>query len=200
MPRTKEQNELIKQQREHQILLSALYLFSYKGYDAVTLDELSDAANCSHGLIYHYYPSKQHLYDALIEKIVNPMIAKLVSNFDYKQKAKFVMIDIMDSYLRALKSSNDEYAWAINLILNVRLQSDFNQMLAAKEASNKIYQFMYETIERGKKEGDFRENRDSKEQIISLVAVMKGLSYTRMRTGYRKFICPNVDILMGMLY
>ena len=200
MPRTKEQNELIKQQREHQILLSALYLFSYKGYDAVTLDELSDAANCSHGLIYHYYPSKQHLYDALIEKIVNPMIAKLVSNFDYKQKAKFVMIDILDSYLRALKSSNDEFAWAINLILNVRLQSDFNQMLAAKEASNKIYQFMYETIERGKKEGDFRENRDSKEQIISLVAVMKGLSYTRMRTGYRKFICPNVDILMGMLY
>ena len=200
MPRTKEQNELIKQQREHQILLSALYLFSYKGYDAVTLDELSDSANCSHGLIYHYYPSKQHLYDALIEKIVNPMIAKLVSNFDYKQKAKFVMIDILDSYLRALKSSNDEFAWAINLILNVRLQSDFNQMLAAKEASNKIYQFMYETIERGKKEGDFRENRDSKELIISLVAVMKGLSYTRMRTGYRKFICPNVDILMGMLY
>lgn len=200
MPRTKEQNELIKQERDHQILLSALYLFSYKGYGGVTLDEICEAANCSHGLIYHYYSSKQNLYDALIDKIVNPMIVKLCSNFNRNQKAKFVMIDILDSYLKALKSSNDEYAWAINLILNVRLQSDFNQMLAAKQASNKIYQFMFDTIERGKNEGDFNKNRDSREQIISLVAIMKGLSYTRMRTGYRKFICPNVDILMGMLY
>ena len=102
--------------------------------------------------------------------------------------------------MKALKSPNDEYAWAINLILNVRLESEYKFMSAVKETSERIYQFMFNTIERGKTEGDFNKNRDSREQVISIVSIMKGLSYTRMRVGYRKFICPDVDILMGMLY
>lgn len=200
MPRTKEQNELIKRQRDSQILNSALYLFSMKGFDGVTLDELSIASNCSHGLIYHYYSDKKELYNAVIKKVIKPMIDNLVLHFDYSQSAKQVMIDILDSYLKALKSPNDEYAWAINLILNVRLESEYKFMSAVKETSERIYQFMFNTIERGKTEGDFNKNRDSREQVISIVSIMKGLSYTRMRVGYRKFICPDVDILMGMLY
>lgn len=200
MPRTKDQNELIKQQRDAQILNSALYLFSMKGFDGTTLDELSNLSKCSHGLLYHYYPSKIDLYNAVIEKVANPLSATLVKDINFNQKAKFVMIDIIDHFLDALKSQNDEYAWAINLLLNIRLQTGFKLMPTAKETTTKIYDFLYESIEKGKEEGDFNKNRNSKEQVISIVSLMKGLSYTRIRTGYRKFICPSVDIVMGMLY
>lgn len=200
MPRTKDQNDLIKQEREASILHSSLYLFSFKGYDGVTLDEISVASKCSHGLIYHYYPSKKDLYDALIEKVVHPIISSLVSSIDFSLKPKFLTIEIIDSFLKALKSPNDEYAFALNILLNLRLQDGFKLMPVANKTSKKIYDWMFETIEKGKAIGDFNPNRNSKEQVISIVALMKGLSYTRMRVGYRKFICPNVDIIMGMLY
>ena len=59
MPKTKEQFEQIRNERINTILESALTLFAYKGYDAVNLDEVTKEANCSHGLLYHYFKGKE---------------------------------------------------------------------------------------------------------------------------------------------
>lgn len=54
MPRTKEQNDIVKAQRKQSILDSSLILYSLYG-DKITIDQISDKSKCSHGIVYHYF-------------------------------------------------------------------------------------------------------------------------------------------------
>jgi len=60
----------ITAQRQHQILHSALDVFSRKGYAAATIPEIAKAARIATGTIYLYYPSKRDLFVAVIKNLI----------------------------------------------------------------------------------------------------------------------------------
>ena len=198
MPRTTEQFELMRREREESILNAGLYLFATKGYEATSADAISAVVNCSHGLLYHYYKTKDELYQAVIEKKVRPIVHDLICDVDFNQKAKFAFIDINERFLKALKSENDEYAWAITLLLDIHLQTVINPKIKHIEKDKKVYDWVYELIERGKHEGDFN-NLSSKELVITLLAMYKGLAYNRIKIGANKFLCPKSDVIISMV-
>ena len=72
MPRTKEQNDLIKDKRRTKLLSAALRVFATKGYRETSVDDITTEARCSHGLFYHYFPSKPAIFTAVLEEIVLP--------------------------------------------------------------------------------------------------------------------------------
>lgn len=49
------------------ILLSALELFSTKGYDATSVREICEAAEITKPTLYHFYGSKEGVYRALVD-------------------------------------------------------------------------------------------------------------------------------------
>lgn len=53
-------------QRREQILYTALELFVARGYYGTSTRDISKAAEISSGLMFHYFPSKQHVYEELI--------------------------------------------------------------------------------------------------------------------------------------
>ncbi len=67
MPRTPQQNALIRDKRRTKILLKTLKLFATKGFDEVTIDAISTESGCSHGLVYHYFEKKEDIFNALFE-------------------------------------------------------------------------------------------------------------------------------------
>lgn len=198
MPRSTEQFEQMRREREQAILNAGLYLFATKGYELTTADAITKMANCSHGLLYHYYKAKEDLYLAVIEKRVRPLVYSIIADVNFDQKAKFVFIDIASKFLKALKSENDEYAWSIALLLDIHLQGVINPKVRHVEKNKKLYDQVFELIEKGKAEGDFNES-NSRELVVSLLALFKGLSYNRIRVGYAKFICPKTDVLLNMV-
>lgn len=62
MPSRKEQ----KEQRRQLILITALDLFVKKGYSETTISDIATAANMSAGLLFHYFESKEQLYEELV--------------------------------------------------------------------------------------------------------------------------------------
>jgi len=58
----KEQHE----KRRREILIVALDLFIHKGYDATKIQDIAQAANMSVGLLFHYFESKEKLYEELV--------------------------------------------------------------------------------------------------------------------------------------
>lgn len=56
-----------KQQRRTQILGTALDLFIRKGYTATKISDISQAVGMSVGLLFHYFSSKENLYEELIK-------------------------------------------------------------------------------------------------------------------------------------
>lgn len=198
MPRTTEQFEEMRREREDSILNAALYLFAVKGYEQTTADAIRAVVNCSHGLLYHYFNTKEDLYIAVIERKVRPIVASLVKDINRNQRAKDVLSDITDNFLEALKNENDEYAWSIALLLDIHLQTLIYPKMRYIEKDGKVFDWVYELVERGKKEGDFND-LSSNELVLSILALYKGLSYNRIKIGHNKFLCPKTEIIMNML-
>lgn len=55
-----------KEQRRQQILMAALALFVKKGYQDTKISDIAAAADMSTGLLFHYFPSKEALYETLV--------------------------------------------------------------------------------------------------------------------------------------
>lgn len=91
-------NETIKK-----IMDAASHLFSKKGFDATSVDEISAEANVNKALIYYYFESKRKLLNFLFDEFtqnVVPEIIKKATSFRsfgkeaYKQVIQIIIDDI----------------------------------------------------------------------------------------------------------
>ena len=61
--------------RKQEILDGAIKIFAKKGYDKTTTTDIARELNISQGLCYRYFPTKEAIYDAALEKYAD-MIAQ----------------------------------------------------------------------------------------------------------------------------
>ena len=54
--------------RRAQFVDSALEVFAAQGFDGTSVKDLSEAAGATQGLLYHYFPSKEALLEATLER------------------------------------------------------------------------------------------------------------------------------------
>lgn len=198
MPRSKEQFQKIKDARENQILESALYFFALRGYDGVSGDDITKNVGCSHGLLYHYFKSKEELFDCLLQRVIKVKYLEIIKDVDIKQKPKFFVQDLLDAYINALNSPRTDYACTIYLVLNLHLQKKVLPKICINNKNNSIFSCLFQAIEEGKKTGEFCDN-DTKEMTIAILSCLKGLSYTRIMLGYKNSVLTKSEILMRMI-
>ncbi len=63
----KKRSRLSGPERKRQILQIAVDLFSRHGFQGTTMRRLAKRAGVSEAMIYHHFPSKEALYDAILE-------------------------------------------------------------------------------------------------------------------------------------
>lgn len=56
-----------KQQRKQEIMFAGLELFVTKGYAATKISDIAEKVSMSTGLLFHYFASKEKLYEELIK-------------------------------------------------------------------------------------------------------------------------------------
>jgi AcrR family transcriptional regulator len=54
--------------RREELLEVALHLFATRGFRATTIADISAATGTAHGLVYHYFRSKDELLEAILER------------------------------------------------------------------------------------------------------------------------------------
>ena len=69
MPRSRR-----KDARPGEIIAAALASFAERGYAATKLEDVAAAAGISKGTIYLYFPTKEHLFRAVVEQAVLPNV------------------------------------------------------------------------------------------------------------------------------
>ncbi len=81
-PKTKEQNNEIRQQSIQNIMIAALELFAHKGFYNTSVSQIAKEAGISKGLMYNYFKSKEELLQALVfnaieegEKMMDQILA-----------------------------------------------------------------------------------------------------------------------------
>ena len=75
MPRNEEQNQELRDIRKEQILQAALVVFARRGMVATKISDIAKEAGLSHGLVYHYFTSKEEIFSILVKRAADSSVA-----------------------------------------------------------------------------------------------------------------------------
>ncbi len=92
-PRTKEQNQEIREQTRKQIIDASFELFANEGYSKTSIAAVARNAKVSKGLIYHYFSSKQDILEAIFDQLVDmgDQMTRFPEDFTPAQKIEQVI-------------------------------------------------------------------------------------------------------------
>jgi AcrR family transcriptional regulator len=136
-PRTKEQFEAIRIEKEKLILEVALNLFARNGYASTSVSMISKEAGISKGLMYNYFASKEDLLKRIIIGGLQ-QFTMFLNVKDISHVKKEELIDFIDGNLEALKNDTDFYKLYFSLafqaevfaMLEVEMMKIFGDIMA----------------------------------------------------------------------
>jgi AcrR family transcriptional regulator len=103
------------------IIETARQLFYQNGYAATGISQILKASDSKSGSLYHFFPSKEHLLIAVLEKyrtMLDPMVIR--PNFDAVSDPIERIFAVLDGYRKGLESTGFELGCPIgNLALEV---------------------------------------------------------------------------------
>ena len=137
------------EQTVEKILEVSLKLFSEKGYEKTTMQDIVNALGMSKGAIYHHFKSKEEVFDALCEKLfyeTNPFKkAKNHKELNGLEKLKFV-----------LKTSFDETEHHQLSIASMQLMGSPAFLKKLIESNQELVPMYQELIEEGIQDGSIK--------------------------------------------
>jgi AcrR family transcriptional regulator len=195
MPRNQEQNKLIRDERREQILNAAMVVFAKKGFAATKISDIIAATGLSHGLVYHYFKSKEEIYYAVIQQTID---LSRVAN----EKISYIPGNTLDKIRifteRALNNSKDDNTLRFLLIVQLYLSdTESTEIKDMIEDSYAPVLLMEGLISEGQKKGEIIEG-NPRMLATTYWAAFIGL----MLVSYNDssiFEMPNADVIMRML-
>jgi AcrR family transcriptional regulator len=80
------------EERKREIVEMAKKLFAGQGYEKTQISDITKALNVSHGLVYHYFKSKQEVFDAVVDSMLEEgfvMVNKIAGDHNLNPLEKF---------------------------------------------------------------------------------------------------------------
>lgn len=96
-------------ERVKHILGESLECFAESGFERVTYDELIARSKVSRGSFYWYFPSKEALYDAVLDFCVNGYVARLEEEFARTDPKDSVVKRLLDTSLADFNAHRSQY-------------------------------------------------------------------------------------------
>lgn len=171
MPRTKEANAFLKEQRKQQILKISLHLFCLYGFNNITTDDIAKEAKISHGLLYHYFSNKTEILKALLIEAKS----SLNSLFDIDKINDLEGEDFYrktTEFLIGALSMGPEFSFYVTLFI----QFKFNTEIINSYDNVSYYKKLEKEFLKAQNEGIFQ-NGNPKEYIACYFYLIKSISY-----------------------
>lgn len=197
MPRVKEQFDAMRSATKEKIIAAGLQLFAYKGLAATSIQDIAKLAGISVGLMYHYYKSKEDLFNELVEMIVNSASDStqviFTSDRSPAEKIKTFSKEVIDSIAEGDQLSQ-YYLLIIHYILVVRLPEKVSEI---QEQGMAPLENVKRTIREGQALGEIKPG-DPHEMAVMFFSAIQGLAIAKLTMGDR-FVLPAPDLLSGLL-
>lgn len=148
--------------RQEQILDAARRLFLTKGYEATTIEEVLTAVGIAKGTLYHHFPGKEAILDAIVLRTVDAIVQRAQAAADGPQPATTRFLAVVGA-ARA-PQEDIELAQQIRATGNLRLH-----VLAMTETWTRLVPILTRLVEEGAAAGELSttDPRGSVEVILS---------------------------------
>ena len=98
----RERKERERERRRQQIIVAAKRVFSDKGFNKATMEDIAQEAELSPGTLYHYFKNKEELYASLSLRILQYLKIRMehvnAENLDPEKKLEALMEAMYDVY------------------------------------------------------------------------------------------------------
>jgi AcrR family transcriptional regulator len=192
-PRSEEANIQIKDDRQKQILCSALKVFIHKGFAAAKMSDIATEAGISYGLMYHYFQSKDEIYAELVRDAVDSSrrVIEQVSAGDMEP------IDKMRALVaRVFKSVGEQQSAGYSFVLMMEAMTSGAYPVPAMgrvHGSGRPFDLLVHVIEQGQYTGHIAQG-DPAELVMTFFAAILGLA--SLKVGGSMAAMPDPEILM----
>jgi len=197
MPRNKEANQKVKDERRDQILSSALLLFATKGLSATKISDIAVKTGMSQGLIYHYYKSKEEIFTWLIGSAMEKMNEAALNLENLQVSAKEKIIIAINGLLKGF-DENENTANYYFLITQTALSEAYPEEVREiiRTQNDVKYEVIIRILKQGQMEGTIK-NHDAQEMATLFFSSINGLALNKAIYGDR-FKMPDQNILLSM--
>jgi len=171
----------LREKRNH-IIRTAFEIFSQKGYDATTMDDIVKLSGVSKGGIYHYFPSKEDVFFDIAEIQMSKrqtLVYELAQGNDFKTFLKTYIKTVLnnlsdDEEIKMAKFSFE--FWSI-----VTRAPKLQQYAQKRFAS--FYKDMEDLFSKGVASGELRTDMPIQSVGYVLIATLDGIIHTHAVMG-----------------
>jgi TetR/AcrR family transcriptional regulator, fatty acid metabolism regulator protein len=136
------------------ILDAAVRVFARKGYHTSRVGDIAEEAGVAHGLLYHYFRSKEELLETIFRETWSELLDAVRSVEETDETARERLAGIAKILLRSWRRDPDLVRVLVREVTrSSHLQARIDEIDAAFSGLERI-------IARGQKEGEFRADLD----------------------------------------
>jgi len=145
-----------KEQRRKAILKASQRLFSRKGYQSVSVEDIARKARISKGTIYLYFRSKEEIYARILMNDIEVFHEKLFDIIDESGTAADMLLQFSDFYVDFFLNDRELFRILMTFMLradDLNFSEEMNKHLI--RAANKSVEIVDRILEHGFKTGEF---------------------------------------------
>lgn len=195
-PKTKEQNEHIKDERREELLMAALKVFVQKGLTASKIGDIAAEACMSHGLVYHYFPSKDDIYIELVRRAVGGASESLLRLEELPLEPLEKIREIARATLEGIDRSQESAYYFYLMIQAFVTNSGPDEARGIAQGASVPVEVLTRVVTEGLTKGQLRDG-DSAEYVLMFWAAVQGLAMNKIaRCGSMRM--PDAELLVRM--
>jgi len=138
------------------LLDAAVRVFARKGYHASRVSDIAEEAGVAHGLLYHYFDSKEELLETIFRETWTLMLETIKGVEDLGEPAREQLRKVAAIVLRAWRDTPDVVRVLVREVArSPQLQQEILEIDQAFRALERI-------IATGQAQGDFRQDLDAR--------------------------------------
>jgi Transcriptional regulator len=195
-PRNEEKNAQIKDERREQIMSAALKLFATRGFAATKISDIVERAQISHGLVYHYFGSKEDIFYELLKRAVQTS-SDSVLTVEIQSIHPIDKVRQIARYILGAIENYEDTAYYFLIVAHASIMENMNEEYEKLlYDSNRTLKSMARIVKAGQ---DARQilMGDPMEITVSFFAAIQGLAIYKLALD--DFKMPDPDILVNML-
>ena len=172
LPRTEQANRQIREETTQKILAAAREVFARKGM-AAKMSDVATEAGVSPGLAYHYFPSKDAIFLALVRQSIRPAdeLRAIVQQIPGTPRDRLKRM--LTRMLERRRKDPEFYQFFYQAMANDSLPADLREQI--EEQSLSMREIMRGLIVEGQATGEIA-NDDPDKLVSALLACLDGLS------------------------
>jgi AcrR family transcriptional regulator len=149
-------------------------VFAEKGYHTCRVGDIAEEAGVAHGLLYHYFRSKEEVLDTVFRETWTDVVGAANRVEETDEAARERLTGIAKILLRAWKRDPD----LVRVVIREGLRSPDLQRRVAE--IRQAFEAIERIVERGQRDGEIRADVDARLASVIFYGALEEILFIRM--------------------